>query len=437
MASYVVNTKKQQEEMLKEINQTMDDLLAYIPDNVRLTKPLNLPKGTSEFEAFDTMKAYATQNHVFSTILRGAGSYVHYIPSVVKHLSSREEFVTAYTPYQSEFSQGILQSIFEYQTIMADLTGMDAANASVYDGATAVAEAISMSIERKQTKILLAETLDPQTIETIKTYNQYLNHPIVMIPSIDGRVDLDFLKEALTDDVACFAYQHPNYYGILEDAQAIGDVLETSKAKLIASVNPISLALLKKPRDNKVDIAVGEAQPFGLAVAFGGPYLGFMATTEKLVRKLPGRIVGQSVDQDNKRAFTLTLQAREQHIRREKALSSICSNQAHCALTAAIYASAMGPEGLKEVAQTCVNKAHYLQQELSNLGFKLKYNQPFFHEFVTTSSIKTSVIENHLAASDILSGYPLNEYDMLWCVTEVTSKATLDKVVNLLKEVML
>lgn len=435
MASYVVNTKKQQQTMLDEINQSMDDLLSYIPNNVRLTRAFDLPKGKSEFEALDIMKDYAKQNQVFSTILRGAGSYNHYIPSVVKHLSSREEFLTAYTPYQSEFSQGILQSIFEYQTIMANLTGMDAANASVYDGATATAEAVTMTIERKQTKILLAETLHPHTIETIKTYNQYLNHPVVMIPSKEGRVDVRALQEALEDDVACFVYQHPNYYGILEDAQAIGECLESTKAKLIASVNPVSLAVLKTPEENKVDIAVGEAQPFGLSIAFGGPYLGFMATSKKLVRKLPGRIVGQSVDEDNKRAFTLTLQAREQHIRREKALSSICSNQAHCALTAAIYVSAMGPQGLIDVAQACINKSHYFQQQLQSIGFSLKYDQPFFHEFITTSSIDTSIIEAHLAKSDVLSGYPLNDQDMLWCVTEVTSKSTLDTIINLLKEV--
>jgi glycine dehydrogenase subunit 1 len=379
MATYVVNTKKQQQAMLDEINQSMEALLSYIPDNVRLTRALDLPNGKSEFEALDIMKNYAKQNHVFSTVLRGAGSYVHYIPSVVKHLASREEFLSAYTPYQSEFSQGILQSIFEYQTIMANLTGMDASNASVYDGATAAAEAITMSIERKQTRILLSESLHPHTIETIKTYNQYLNHPITMIPSLEGRVNLEILKKELDDTTACFVYQHPNYYGILEDAQSIGDLLEPSKAKLIASINPISLALLKTPKSNKVDIAVGEAQPFGLSIAFGGPYLGFMATSNKLVRKLPGRIVGQSVDEDNKRAFTLTLQAREQHIRREKALSSICSNQAHCALTAAIYVSSMGPVGLKEVAQGCVNKAHYLQSELASIGFSLKFDQPFFH----------------------------------------------------------
>ncbi len=436
MANYVVNTKPQQQAMLQAINKTFDDLLAPIPDDVRLKRELQLPQGLSEFEAFDIMKTYARKNQIFDVILRGAGAYVHYIPSVVKHLSAREEFLTAYTPYQSELSQGILQSIFEYQTIIADLTGMDASNASVYDGASAAAEAITMSLERKQNKILLAPTLHPETIETIKTYHQYLERPIVMIKEKDGRIDLDDLKAQLGDDVACFVYQHPNYYGILEDSHAIGELVKPTKAKLIASVNPVSLALLKSPRAVGVDIVVGEAQPFGLAIAYGGPYLGFMATHEKLIRKLPGRIVGQTVDLDNRRAFALTLQAREQHIRREKALSSICSNQAHCALVAAMYVSAVGPEGLRDVAQNSINNAHYLQNQLRKLGFQLTYDQPFFHEFVTDCPLDTKTVEAHLLKHNILAGYPLNDQQMLWCATEVINKAQIDRVIDLLKEVL-
>lgn len=434
MATYVVNTKEQQQAMLKEINKTVDDLLAPIPDNVRFKGELNLPNGVSEFEALDIMKGYANQNIVFKTVLRGAGAYVHYIPSVVKHLSAREEFVTAYTPYQSELSQGILQSIFEYQSIMADLTGMDAANASVYDGATAAAEAITMCIEKKQKKVLLAKTLHPETIQTILTYNQYLDHEVIIVDEKDGRVDMDDLKAHLSDDVACFVYQHPNYYGILEDAKGISELVKTTKAKVVASVNPTSLALLASPKDNGVDIAVGEAQPFGLSIALGGPYLGFMATTEKLVRKLPGRIVGQTEDKEGKRAFALTLQAREQHIRREKALSSICSNQAHCALVAGMYVSAMGPVGLQEVAQVSVNNAHYLQKELEKIGFTLTYDQPFFHEFVTETPKNSKEVEDFLVSKNILAGYPLNDHQMLWCATEVLNKEKIDEVISYLKE---
>ena len=435
MAQYVPNTKSEQLKMLQEIGKTWDDLIAPIPQNVRLNRELDLPPGLSEFEVLAKMSGYAKENKVFSTVLRGAGAYRHLIPSVVKHLSSREEFVTAYTPYQAEFSQGILQSIFEYQTMICQLTGMDASNASVYDGASAVAEAVNMTVDRKRRKALLSANLDPQSIMTVKTYTQHLPIDVEIIPSKNGRVDVEWLKNNLSEDLACVVIQHPNYYGILEDTQAISDVTHSTKAKLIVSVNPISLALFKEPRAYGADIAVGEAQPLGLNIAFGGPYLGFMATTSEMVRKLPGRIVGQTLDLDGKRAFVLTLQAREQHIRREKASSSLCSNQAHCALTAAMYLTSMGPQGLKEVASQSYHKAHFLQKQLAALGFKLKYDQPFFHEFVTTTPVSTDVIVQHLEQHDILAGLPLGDHTMLWCVTEAVSDKEIHTVLRLLEEV--
>ncbi len=435
MAQYVPNTKSEQLKMLQEIGKTWDDLVAPIPNNVRLNRELDLPPGLSEFEVLAKMSGYAKENKVFPTVLRGAGAYRHLIPSVVKHLSSREEFVTAYTPYQAEFSQGILQSIFEYQTMICQLTGMDASNASVYDGASAVAEAVNMTVDRKRRKALLSANLDPQSIMTVKTYTQHLPIDVEIIPSKNGRLDLEWLKNNLSEDLACVVIQHPNYYGILEDTQAISDVTHSAKAKLIVSVNPISLALFKEPRAYGADIAVGEAQPLGLNIAFGGPYLGFMATTNEMVRKLPGRIVGQTLDLDGKRAFVLTLQAREQHIRREKASSSLCSNQAHCALTAAMYLTSMGPQGLKEVASQCYHKAHFLQKQLSALGFKLKYDQPFFHEFVTTTPVSTERIVQHLEQHDILAGLPLGDHTMLWCVTEAVSDKEIHTVLRLLEEV--
>lgn len=435
MPHYVVNTKPQQEAMLKEVGLTLDDLIKPIPNNVRLNRELNLPESLSEFEVMAQMSEYANENIVYQTVLRGAGSYRHFIPSVVKHLSSREEFLTAYTPYQSEFSQGILQSIFEYQTMMAQLTGMDASNASVYDGATAVAEAINMTVDRRRKKALIASTLHPESIETITTYTTYLPTEVVEIPHKDGRVDLEWLKENLTDDVACVVIQHPNYLGILEDTDKVNEVIKTSKAKFIVSVNPMSLAILKDPRSYGADIAVGEAQPFGLNTALGGPYLGFMATTSENVRKLPGRIVGQTVDIEGKRAFALTLQAREQHIRREKASSSICSNQAHCALTAAMYLGAMGPEGLKEVAMQSYSKAHYLQKQLAALGFKLVFDQPFFNEFVTNCPVKYSTLFNHLEKNGILVGVPVGDDQILWCVTEVVSEKEMHHALRLIEEV--
>ena len=435
MAQYVPNTKSEQLKMLEEIGRTWNDLLAPIPVGVRLNRELDLPPGISEFEVMAKMASYAKENKVFSTVLRGAGAYRHLIPSVVRHLSSREEFVTAYTPYQAEFSQGILQSIFEYQTMICQLTGMDASNASVYDGASAVAEAVNMTVDKKRRRALLSANLDPQSIMTVQTYTQHLPIDVEIIPSKDGRLDLQWLKDNLSDDLACVVVQHPNYFGILEDTQAISDVVHSSKAKMIVSVNPISLAVFKEPRAYGADIAVGEAQPLGLNIAFGGPYLGFMATTSEMVRKLPGRIVGQTLDLDGKRAFVLTLQAREQHIRREKASSSLCSNQAHCALTAAMYLTSMGPQGLKDVASQCFHKAHFLQKQLSALDFKLKYDQPFFHEFVTTTPVSTDKIVQHLEQHDVLAGLPLDDHTMLWCVTEAVSEREIHAVLRLLEEV--
>lgn len=435
MAQYVPNTKNEQLKMLEEIGKTWNDLLSPIPQGVRLNRELDLPPGISEFEVMAKMASYAKENKVFTTVLRGAGAYRHLIPSVVRHLSAREEFVTAYTPYQAEFSQGILQSIFEYQTMICQLTGMDASNASVYDGASAVAEAVNMTVDKKRRRALLSSNLDPQSIMTVQTYTQHLPIDVEIIPSKDGRLDLEWLKDNLTEDLACVVIQHPNYFGILEDTQAISDVVHSTKAKMIVSVNPISLAVFKEPRAYGADIAVGEAQPLGLNIAFGGPYLGFMATTSDMVRKLPGRIVGQTLDLDGKRAFVLTLQAREQHIRREKASSSLCSNQAHCALTAAMYLTSMGPQGLKDVASQCYHKAHFLQKQLAALDFKLKFDQPFFHEFVTTTPVSTDKIVQHLEQHDVLAGLPLDSRTMLWCVTEAVSEKEIHTVLRLLEEV--
>lgn len=437
MAHYVVNTPEDQAAMLKEVNLTWEEIIAAIPENVRFQGNIDIPEGKSELEVLDIMNGFASSNTIYKTVLRGAGAYRHFIPSVVGSLAGRAEFLTTYTPYQSEFSQGVLQSIFEFQTMISDLCGMDAANASVYDGASAVAEAINMTVDRKKTKAFLASSLHPQTIETSLTYTSFLPTEIEMIPHKGGRIDLDWLKENIDETAACVVIQQPNFYGILEDVNAIGTYLNSISLPLIVSANPMTLGLLSKPSQYGADIVVGEAQPLGLNLSFGGPYLGYMSATNKWLRRLPGRIVGQSVDTEGKRAFALTLQAREQHIRREKSSSSICSNQAHCALTAAIYLSAMGPEGLREIATQSYSKAHYFQEELDKLGFKLKYNQPFFHEFVTTSKVDTKVIEDELSEAGILSGYPLNHEEMLWCVTEVVADETLDKVISLMREISL
>lgn len=435
MAGFVVNTQEQQLAMLKEIGKSsFDELFQSIPLDVRLKQDLQLPEGMSEFEAYDQMQSFAQENLSFQTIFRGAGAYHHYIPSVVRHLASREEFLTAYTPYQAEISQGILQSIFEYQTMICELTGMDVSNASVYDSATAAAEAINMCTDTKHPVVLISDHVDPQVIQTIHTYFQFLPITLKQVKSINGVLDLDHLKNLIKEDVACLLIQTPNYFGSIEDGKAIKDCLQS--IKLITLCNPISLGVLEAPGIYGADIAVGDGQPLGMPLSFGGPYLGFMATKQDLARKLPGRIVGQTVDTKGQRAYTLTLQAREQHIRREKASSSICSNQAHCALTSAIYMASIGPKGLQEMANQCFQKAHYLQESLAKIGLKNKYTSPFFHEFVTTSDVSSLAISKKLEDHNILGGLPLNEREILWCVTEVNSISEMDKVVRLIKEVI-
>lgn len=435
MGSFLPNTKQEQQAMLKEIGfDSFEALFAHIPEEVKV-KELKLAPGMSEMEAFDEMEAIAEKNKRFRHIFRGAGAYNHYVPAIVGSVVGKEEFVTAYTPYQAEISQGILQSIFEYQTMICELTGMEASNASVYDGATAAADAVAMCKERRREVVYVSATTNPEVIRVIKTYCYGSNTKVEIIPEKDGVTDLEALKGALNENSACFYLQQPNYYGNLEDADALGAAAHEAGAKFIMGCNPIALAMLKTPAEYGADVAVGEGQPLGLGLAFGGPYLGFMAATAKMTRKLPGRIVGETVDREGKRAYVLTLQAREQHIRREKASSNICSNQAHCALTAAVYLSAMGETGMKQVAQLCVSKAHYLAEKLTEAGLKLKYEHPFFHEFVTVCPGKSEEILKVLEAKGILGGLMLSEDELLWCATEKNTKAEMDAVAAIVKEV--
>ena len=436
MGSYIPNTGKEQLEMLQSMGySSMDDLFAAIPDEMKLKDGLNLPEGKSELEVSRIMKGIAAKNKVFSSIFRGAGAYNHYIPAVVGSVLSNESVQTAYTPYQAEISQGLLQSIFEYQTMICDLTGMDASNASVYDGAEAAAEGISMCRDRKRNKALVSAAILPDALETIKTYCFGNEMELEIIPEKDGLTDVDYLKEHMDKSVACVYIQHPNYYGNLEDAEAIGEIVHESGAKYIMGVNPISLGVLKTPAEYGADIAVGEGQPLGLPMAFGGPYLGFMACRDKMMRKLPGRIVGQTVDADGKTGYVLTLQAREQHIRREKASSNICSNQALCALAVGVYLAAMGNEGLEKAATQCMSKAHYLAEELAGAGFAVENKGDFFHEFVTASDKDTNKVLAALEAEGILGGQKLDDHRILWCCTEMNTKEDMDQVVRIVKEV--
>lgn len=436
MGSYIPNTGKEQLEMLQSMGySSMDDLFAAIPDEMKLKDGLNLPEGKSELEVSRIMKGIAAKNKVFSSIFRGAGAYNHYIPAVVGSVLSNESVQTAYTPYQAEISQGLLQSIFEYQTMICDLTGMDASNASVYDGAEAAAEGIAMCRDKKRNKALVSAAILPYALETIKTYCFGNEMELEIIPEKDGLTDVDYLKDHMDKSVACVYIQHPNYYGNLEDAEAIGEIVHESGAKYIMGVNPISLGVLKTPAEYGADIAVGEGQPLGLPMAFGGPYLGFMACRDKMMRKLPGRIVGQTTDADGKTGYVLTLQAREQHIRREKASSNICSNQALCALAVGVYLAAMGNDGLEKAATQCMSKAHYLANELAGAGFAVENKGDFFHEFVTVSTKDTDKVLAALEAEGILGGQKLDDHRILWCCTEMNTKEDMDQAVRIVKEV--
>ena len=436
MGGYVPNTKEQRLDMLKAIGlSSMEDLFVDIPQEVRLKGELEIPQGKSELEVKREMEDLAGKNRVFRTIFRGAGAYRHYIPAAVTSIISKENFLTAYTPYQAEVSQGILQSIFEYQTQICDLTGMDASNASVYDGASAAAEGVAMCRERKRAKALISGATSPYVIQTIQTYCHGNGMEMEVIPEKDGKTDWEKLKARLDSGTACVYIQHPNFYGNLEDAKEIGELTHEAGAKFVMGVNPISLGMLKTPVEYGADVAVGEGQPLGLPLAFGGPYIGFMACTDKMMRRLPGRIVGQTKDRNGKTGYVLTLQAREQHIRREKASSNICSNQALCALAVTVYLSSMGNEGLREAALQSASKAHYLSKELETIGYHTENQGTFFHEFVTTSKVSAKETLDALEAQGILGGYPLDEHRILWCCTEVNTKEEMDDVIRILKEV--
>lgn len=435
MGSYVPSTGTQREEMRKAVGvSSMRELFRDVPEQMLLTEPLHIPAGMSELEVSRTMTAMAAENRVYGTVLRGAGAYDHYIPSIVKYIPAKEEFLTAYTPYQAEMSQGMLQGIFEWQTVICNLTGMDAANASVYDGATAAAESLLMLRDSKRkSKILYSAGLHPDVIGTVKTYGHCHGLELVEIGlNENGITDIDCLKANLEGSAGFIAAQ-PNYFGCIENMDEISALVHGAKALLVSYVNPISLGAVKRPADYGADIAVGDAQPLGIPMCFGGPYAGFMAAGGKLIRNLPGRIVGETVDADGNRVFVLTLQAREQHIRREKASSNICSNQMLCAIMATMYACTMGPCGMKEVAEANIAKAHYLAQKLTELpGFKLRFNTPFFNEFVIDSEIPADEISTALKDAGIVSGLVLADGGMLWCATEMTTKEDIDYLIEML-----
>jgi len=436
MGDYLSSTASQRQEMLKEIGlSSMEELYAQVPGPLILQNGPDLPEGKAELEVHEIVRQMADKNHVFPVIFRGAGAYRHYIPAIVDTVVTKETFLTAYTPYQAEISQGILQSIFEYQTMICELTGMSASNASVYDGATAAAEAVAMCRERKRTKALISAAAHPDVIETVRTYCWSAGSEMELIPVKDGRTDLSALENMLDETTACVYIAQPNYYGILEETEKAGEIAHAKGAKYIMGVNPIAASILKTPGECGADVAVGEGQPLGLHLGFGGPYLGFMAAASAMIRKLPGRIVGETVDAKGNRAYVLTLQAREQHIRREKASSNICSNQALCAMAASVYMTSMGPGGMQEAAYQCMSKAHYLASELEKIGFSPAYDGEFFHEFVTKSPVDVQTLMEHLEENGILGGFPTPS-GILWCTTEMNRKEDMDRLIRLIREVV-
>ena len=434
--SYIPSTPEQRQEMLRAVGaEDWKALYRDVPQEMLLERPLDLPEGMSELAMSRAMEAMAAKNRLFPTVLRGAGAYDHYIPAVVRSIPAKEEFLTAYTPYQAEMSQGVLQSIFEYQTMICELTGMDVSNASVYDGATAAAEAAAMCRDRRRRVTLISAAAHPDTINTVRTYCYGTGDELRVVPAKDGKTDIEALRAMLTPEIASFYVQQPNFYGQFEDAEALGALVHENGSMFVMGVNPIALGVMKTPRDCGADVAVGEGQSLGMPLGFGGPYLGFMATTAKHMRKLPGRIVGETVDSRGERAYVLSLQAREQHIRREKASSNICSNEALCALTAAVYLSVMGPEGLAEAARQSMAKAHYLCRKLcEHEGVSLVYTGEYFHEFVTTLPRRDEALKA-LEDAGILGGLPVEE-GVLWCATEKASRKELDRAVDIVKEVL-
>lgn len=435
MGSYIPSTQAERAQMLAAIGlDTVEDLYQDVPGGMKVKK-LDLPQGKSEMETRRYMEGLSEENKVFPVIFRGAGAYNHYIPSIVRGVTSKETFLTAYTPYQAEISQGILQSIFEFQTMICELTGMDVSNASVYDGASAAAEAAAMCRDKKRGKALVSAAAHPMVIRTVRTYCEAAGVPVELIPEKDGVTDREALASMLDAQTACVYIQQPNFYGLFEDAAAIGEQTHAAGAKYIMGVNPIACAVMKTPGECGADIAVGEGQPLGIPLGFGGPYLGFMASTSAMMRKLPGRIAGETTDLEGKRAYVLTLQAREQHIRREKASSNICSNQAFCALTASVYMAAMGAQGIREVARQCMSKAHYAAERICSVnGFARIHGGAFFHEFVTSCPLDPDVLTAKLADHGILGGYPVDG-NLLWCVTEMNTKEQIDALAAVLEEV--
>ena len=433
------HTEEEIQEMLKVAGlSSLDDLYAEIPDSIRFKDEYELPEAMSEQEIRQLMESQELLNARL-TCFAGAGVYDHYTPSVVPNIIERSEFLTSYTPYQAEISQGTLHYIFEYQSMMTELTGMDISNASMYDGPTATAEAVMMAYAagKKVDKVLVSETVDPKVRRVVETYAKYHGIGIQLVKATDGVTDRKDLTEKLNaGGVAGMLVQTPNYYGIVEDYSGLADELHEKKALLIINSIAADLAVLKTPKEWGADIAVGDGQSLGIPMTFGGPGVGYMCCTEKLMRKMPGRIVGMTKDAKGQRAFVLTLQAREQHIRRQKATSNICSNQSLMALFVTVYMSLMGKQGLEEAANLSYAGAHYLCDKLVETGhFRLTYNQPFFNEFCVTYDGNVDELQEECLDNGFMAGVKIDEHTLMFAVTEKRTMDEIDELVDTIKEV--
>jgi len=433
MHKYLPHTKKDIEQMLAVSKvETIEDLFTSIPKALRLKTLYNIPKALSDDNLTTHMKTLASKNREL-VIFRGAGSYDHYTPSIVKSLISRQEFLTSYTPYQPEVAQGTLQYIFEYQSMICELTGMEVSNASMYDGSTSTAEAMFMAkAQTGKNQILISETVNPRIIEVVKTYAKYREIKVLVVPQKKNITDLNFVKENMEDSMGLIV-QNPNYYGAIENYEGFADAVHAHDGMFIMNAEGQSLAILKTPGEYQADIACGDLQSFGLPLSFGGAYGGYLATLNKYVRKMPGRICGITTDVDGKRAFVLTLQAREQHIRRAKANSNICSNQSLMALAVTIYLSTMGKQGLIDVATESMQGAHYLYNKLlETKQFEVVNHEPFFKEFVLKAKFDVDAFEKSLLSDGILGPLHLGDNQLLFAVTE---RRTIEEMDLLVKKV--
>lgn len=439
---YLPLTDEDRNEMLSVIGvKSADDLFNDIPEEVRLNRDLDLPPSFSEAEALKHLNELASQNKNYQGMpsFMGAGVYDHFIPSVIKHIIGRSEFYTSYTPYQPEISQGVLQAIFEYQTMICQLTGMDVSNASMYDGGTAVAEGAIMGCgATRRSKVLISSSVSPFYREVLKCYFNSRGLEMEEIPIIDGYTDLESLYAKLDNNVASVVLQQPNFFGLIEDLDGVSDRIHDNKSTLVISADPLSLPLLKAPVEYGADIVVGEGQGLGAPASFGGPLLGIMAAREKYVRQLPGRVAGETIDKDGNRGFVLTMQTREQHIRREKASSNICSNEALVALAAAVYLAALGPQGMRRVAELCLQKTSYARDKITKIkGFEPMFTGYHFKEFVLKVPGDPDDLNQHLLDKGILGGvnlsslYPEFENTIMFAFTE---KRTVEEIDQLVRE---